>query len=39
VNAVWEQINAVEAARAYEANIVAAEATKSMLGQALRLLA
>jgi flagellar basal-body rod protein FlgC len=39
VNTVWEQINAVEAARAYEANIVAAEATKSMLGQALRLIA
>ncbi|TVQ59815.1 MAG: flagellar basal body rod protein FlgC [Phycisphaerales bacterium] len=34
-----EQINGLEAARAYEANIAAAEATKSMMSQALRLLA
>lgn len=34
-----EQINALEASRAYEANIAAAEATKSMLQTTLRLLA
>jgi flagellar basal-body rod protein FlgC len=39
VNPVIEQINAMEAARAYEANIVAAEATKTMTAQALRLIA
>lgn len=39
VNPVIEQINALEAGRAYEANVVAAEATKQMLAQALRLLA
>ncbi len=39
VNPVWEQVNAMEASRAYEANVVAAEATKTMMGQALRLLA
>ncbi len=39
VNVAWEQVNAVEAARAYEANVVAAEATKAMIGQALRLIA
>jgi len=39
VNTVIEQINAVEAARAYEANIAAAEVTKSLTAQALRLLA
>lgn len=39
VNPVIEQINSMEAARAYEANIAAAEATKSMLNEALRLLA
>lgn len=38
VNPVMEQINQLEATRAYEANAVAAEATKSMIGQALRLL-
>jgi len=38
VNPVTEQINALQAARAYEANAVAAETTKSMFGQALRLL-
>ncbi len=38
VNPVWEQVNALEASRAYEANAVAAEATKTMIGQALRLL-
>lgn len=34
-----EQINALEASRAYEANITAVEATKSMLNAAMRLLA
>src|SRR5882724_10415512 len=38
VNPVIEQVNAMEAGRAYEANAVAAEATKAMIGQALRLL-
>jgi len=33
-----EQINALEASRAYEANITAAEATKSLLRSSLRLL-
>lgn len=39
VNPVMEQVNALEASRAYEANVVAAEATKTMMAQALRLLA
>jgi flagellar basal-body rod protein FlgC len=39
VNIVIEQVNAMQAQRAYEANAVAAEATKQMLQQALRLLA
>lgn len=39
VNPVVEQMNAMEAARAYEANVIAAEATKAMTGHALRLLA
>lgn len=39
INTVAEMVNAVEAARAYEANVTAAEATKSMVSQALRLLA
>ena len=39
VNPVVEQINALDASRAYEANVVAAEATKSMMAQALRLIA
>lgn len=34
-----EMINALEASRAYEANITAAEATKSMMQASLRLLA
>jgi flagellar basal-body rod protein FlgC len=38
VNVVFEQLNAYEAQRAYEANIAAAEATKTMAAQALRLL-
>lgn len=39
VDPVVEQVNAMEAGRAYEANVVAAEATKAMMAQALRLLA
>ncbi len=39
VNPVVQQMNAMEAARAYEMNVVAAEATKAMTAQALRLLA
>lgn len=39
VNPIVEQVNAIQAARAYEANVVAAEASKSMLAQALRLIA
>lgn len=39
VSPVVEQINAMEAGRAYEANVVAAETTKSMMAQGLRLLA
>ncbi len=39
VNSVMENINAIEASRAYEANIAAAEATKQMMSAALRLIA
>lgn len=39
ISPVTEQVNAMEAIRAYEANVAAAEATKSMMAQALRLLA
>ncbi|MEC9374268.1 MAG: flagellar basal body rod protein FlgC [Planctomycetota bacterium] len=39
VDTTVETINSIEAARAYEANVAAAEATKSMLAQALRLIA
>lgn len=39
INSTIEQINALEASRAYEANIAAAEATKSMMAQAMRLIA
>ena len=39
VNPVIEQMNALEVARAYEANITAIEATKSMMSVALELLA
>ncbi|MBL8763187.1 MAG: flagellar basal body rod protein FlgC [Phycisphaerae bacterium] len=39
VNPVYEQIDALAASRAYEANVAAAEASKSMIAQALRLLA
>jgi flagellar basal-body rod protein FlgC len=39
IDPVTEQINAMEALRAYEANVMAAESTKTMMAQALRLLA
>ncbi len=39
IDPVTEQMNAMLASRAYEANVVAAEATKSMVAQALRLIA
>jgi len=39
VNPVVEQINMIEAGRAYEANVAAAEASKAMLAETLRLLA
>lgn len=39
IDPVLEQVNMVEASRAYEANIAAAEATKSMIQTSLRLLA
>ena len=39
INPVVEQMNQMEASRAYEANVAAAEATKSMMAQALRLIA
>lgn len=39
IDPVTEQVSAVEAVRAYEANIAAAEATKTMMAQALRLIA
>jgi flagellar basal-body rod protein FlgC len=38
IDPVMEQVGAMEAIRAYEANITAAEATKSMMAQALRLI-
>ena len=39
INPIYEQVNALEIARAYEANIQAAEATKAMMQSALRLIA
>jgi flagellar basal-body rod protein FlgC len=39
IDPAMEMVNALEASRAYEANITAAEATKSMLQSSLRLLA
>ncbi len=39
IDSAVEMVNALEASRAYEANITAAEATKSMLRSSLRLLA
>jgi flagellar basal-body rod protein FlgC len=39
INPVFEQMNAYDAMRAYEANLAAAEASKAMIAQALRLIA
>jgi len=39
VDPTVEMVNAIEASRAYEANITAAETTKSMMNAALRLIA
>ncbi|MBK7405783.1 MAG: flagellar basal body rod protein FlgC [Phycisphaerales bacterium] len=39
INPITENVNALEAMRAYEANVSAAEAIKSTMAQALRLLA
>ena len=39
IDPIVEQVNAMEAARAYEANVVAAESIKATMAQALRLLA
>lgn len=39
INPVVETVNAMEAVRAYEANVMAAEATKQMVAATLRLLA
>ncbi|MEM7622580.1 MAG: flagellar basal body rod protein FlgC [Planctomycetota bacterium] len=39
INSTVEQINAIQATRSYEANVTAAETTKTMMAQALRLLA
>ncbi len=39
INPMAEQVDAMEASRAYEANVAAAEVTKAMLAQALRLIA
>jgi flagellar basal-body rod protein FlgC len=39
VNSAIEQMNMLEASRAYEANITVAEASKSMMNAAIRLLA
>ncbi len=39
IDPTTEWVNGLEASRAYEANVVAAEATKTMMAQALRLLA
>lgn len=39
IDITTETVNAIEASRAYEANIMAAEATKAMLSASLRILA
>lgn len=39
IDPVTEQIAAMEAVRAYEANVAAAEATKALVAQALRMIA
>ena len=38
INPVVEQVNALEAMRAYESNIIAIEATKAMLNTSLRMI-
>tara|TARA_R110002073_G_scaffold1715_3_gene12291 strand:+ start:52756 stop:53157 length:402 start_codon:yes stop_codon:yes gene_type:complete len=38
IDTTSEWVNGLQASRAYEANVIAAEATKSMMAQALRLL-
>lgn len=38
IDPIVQQVNAMEAARSYEANVVAAESIKSTMAQALRLL-
>lgn len=39
IDPITEQVDAMEALRSYEANVVAAEATKAMMAQAIRLIA
>jgi flagellar basal-body rod protein FlgC len=39
IDTTTEWVNAMQASRAYEANVAAAETTKTMMAQALRLLA
>lgn len=39
VNSITESVNAIEAVRAYEANVMAAEASKQMFNSTMRLLA
>lgn len=39
IDTTMEWVNAMQASRAYEANVAAAETTKSMMSQALRLIA
>ncbi|MEO1007046.1 MAG: flagellar basal body rod protein FlgC [Planctomycetota bacterium] len=39
ISSVAEQVDALEASRAYEANVAAAEVSKAMVAQALRLIA
>lgn len=39
IHSAIEMVNALEASRAYEANITAAEATKSMMSSAMQLIA
>jgi len=39
INSTTEWVNGLQASRAYEANVAAAETMKSMVAQALRLLA
>lgn len=39
INSTFEQLNALQAQRSYEANVTVAEATKQMMTTALRLIA